>query len=228
MKNHWKVLLLFIIVYDRKRNGDDFLECIRIEQGTSWVRLFHAAPNAPAVDVYANNMLVTQGLQFTKMTDYMALPTGQYNVQIFATGDRSTPVISAMLDIPDGEVLTAAATGAMNDLKLIVLKDNNDTGVSDEGSIIRAVHLSPNAPGVNITANGVPLANDLKFREMTDYVMVPDGTYNVEVTAHSNNMSVLTFPLQLMDETIGTAYVLGDLPDLIPMYVIDGGTYVCR
>ncbi len=204
------------------------MECITIEQGTSLARIFHAAPKAPAVDVYLNNMLVAQGLEFTKLTDYMPVPMGQYNVQIYATGDRSNPVISAMLDVPQGEVLTVAATGDMNDLKLIVLNDNSEAGVIADGSTIRAVHLSPNAPGVNITANGVPLANDLKFREMTDYVAVPQGRYNISVSASSNNTPVLMFELSLMNNVIGTAYVLGDLPNLMPMYVIDGGTYFCK
>ena len=204
------------------------MECITIEQGTSLARIFHAAPNAPAVDVYLNNMLVAQELEFAKLTDYMQLPMGQYNVQIYAAGDKSNPVISAMLDVPQGEVLTVAATGDMNDLKLIVLNDNSESGVIADGSTIRAVHLSPNAPGVNITANGVPLANNLKFREMTDYVTVPQGRYTINVTANSNNMSVLMFDLALMNNVIGTAYVLGNLPNLMPMYVIDGGTYLCK
>ena len=204
------------------------MECITIEQGTSMVRIFHAVPKAPAVDVYLNNMLVAQGLQFTKLTDYMPVPMGQYNVQIYATGTKSNPVISAMLDVPEGEILTVAATGNLNDLKLIVLNDNSEMGVIADGSTVRAVHLAPNAPGVNITANGIPLANNLKFREMTDYVTVPQGTYQIDVTAYSNNMSVLMFDLPLMNNMIGTAYVLGDLPDLMPMYVVDGGTYLCK
>ena len=204
------------------------MECFNIMEGTSLVRIFHASPNAPAVDVYVDNKLVAENLQFTQFTDYMPVAVGQHMVDIYAAGTRENPVIAVVLKVPNKEILTVAATGDVNDLELIVLEDNSKDGITEGSSTVRAVHLAPNAPGVDIKANDMTLANDLKFREMTDYVVVPPGTYRINVTAHGSNDSVLMFNILLEANTISTVYVCGDLSNLQPFHVLDGGTYICK
>ncbi len=204
------------------------MECFDIMEGTSLVRIFHAAPNAPAVDVYVDGAVVAQNLVFTEITDYMPVPVGDHMVDVYAAGTKEQPVIAVVLTVPDRKILTAAATGNLDDLKLIVLDDDSKNGVTEGKSTVRAVHLSPNAPGVDITANDMQLAKDLMFREMTDYVVVPPGTYRINVTATGSQDSVLMFNIRLEANTISSVYVCGDLPNLEPIHVLDGGTYLCK
>ena len=49
------------------------MDCVKIESGTSLLRVFHAAPQAPAVDVYINEKLVFSNLQFTQFSSYVKL-----------------------------------------------------------------------------------------------------------------------------------------------------------
>lgn len=208
--------------------GELILDCIKLRKGTSLVRIFHAAPQAPKVDVYVNDMLAAENLEFTKLTDYMFVPVGDYTVTVYGAGDKTTPVIEAMLSVPGEKILTVAAVGNMDDLKVVVIDDETDKGPVEDESTVRVAHLAPNAPAVNVMANGMTLAEELSYMEITDYVNVTPETYQIDVTASSNDMSVLSFDLPLQADTVGTAYVLGDLPDLKPVYVVDGSTYICN
>lgn len=46
------------------------------------VRIAHASPDAPAVDVYVNGDAVVEGAAFKDATDYMNLPAGEHEVEI--------------------------------------------------------------------------------------------------------------------------------------------------
>jgi hypothetical protein len=48
---------------------------------------------------------------------------------------------------------------------------------------VRAVHASPDAPAVNITANGGLLFGNLAFRQASAYAAVPAGNYDIGVAA---------------------------------------------
>ena len=46
---------------------------------------------------------------------------------------------------------------------------------------VRVVHLSPDAPAVDVYANGAAVLNDVTFPIGSDYLVVPDGEYTFEV-----------------------------------------------
>ncbi|WP_375536390.1 DUF4397 domain-containing protein [Alteribacillus sp. HJP-4] len=47
------------------------------------VRILHASPDAPAVDVYVNDEAVVEDAEFKDATDYMDLPEGDHEVAIY-------------------------------------------------------------------------------------------------------------------------------------------------
>lgn len=53
----------------------------------------------------------------------------------------------------------------------------------DGGARIRIVHLSPDAPAVDIYANGGLLVSALSYQDSTGYVSVPAGTYAIDIRA---------------------------------------------
>lgn len=204
------------------------MECFDIQEGTSLVRLFHATSAAPAVDVYLDNTLVAENLEFMQFTNYMSLPMGEHMVDVYETGTQEEPVMAVVLSVPDRGILTAAVTGTMEDLQLIVLEDDSERGITEDSSTVRAVHLVPDAPAVDITANNMPVANDLRFRQMTDYVVVAPGRYRINVLGHGSQDSVVMFDIVLEPNTFSTVYISGDMSELEPIHLLDGGTYLCR
>src|SRR5918997_4449897 len=52
----------------------------------AFVRVVHASPDAPNVDVWVDGETVLTDVPFTAVSDYLSLSAGTYNVQVSATG----------------------------------------------------------------------------------------------------------------------------------------------
>ena len=204
------------------------MDCVKIESGTSLLRVFHAAPQAPAVDVYINEKLVFSNLQFTQFSSYVKLKEGEYRIDIFQTGTMLQPIISGSLDLDEGQMLTIAAIGNLDDLSLLVINDNADKKASPKVSSFRVVHLSPNTPAVDILVNNKILVESLAFKQNTSYVDIASGSYNIEAVLSSNKESVLVFGVMLKANRIYTIYIVGESPNLRAIQSVDGNTYLCR
>jgi hypothetical protein len=48
---------------------------------------------------------------------------------------------------------------------------------------VRVGHFSPDAPAVDVYANGGAILTDVAFSELSEYLEVPGGTYTIEVVA---------------------------------------------
>lgn len=53
----------------------------------------------------------------------------------------------------------------------------------DETAKVRVGHFSPDAPNVDVYANGGAILSDVPFGAISDYLEVPGGTYTIEVVA---------------------------------------------
>ncbi len=53
----------------------------------------------------------------------------------------------------------------------------------DDTAKVRVGHFSPDAPAVDVYANGGAILSDVSFGTLSDYLEVPGGTYTIEVVA---------------------------------------------
>ncbi|MGM9543439.1 MAG: DUF4397 domain-containing protein [Romboutsia timonensis] len=204
------------------------MDCFEIKNNSSLVRVFHAAPQAQNVDVYVNDQMVFSNLAFGDFTRYVYLDEGEYNVSVYLAGQKDRPVINQMVDIPSQQIFTVAATGNLDNLGLLVIPDKVSKSPSQNYSSVRVIHLSPNAPGVDILVDGDTLFEDISFGEGTDYVDLNPGTYNVNVVLNTDKSVVLPLKVTLNPDKIYTIYIIGNPPTLQAVQVVDGNTYACR
>ena len=204
------------------------MDCFEIKNNSSLVRVFHAAPQAPNVDVYVNDQMVFSNLAFGDFTRYVYLDEGEYNVSVYLAGQKDRPVINQMVDVPSQQIFTIAATGNLDNLGLLVIPDKVSKSPSQNYSSVRVIHLSPNAPGVDILVDGDTLFEDISFGEGTDYVDLNPGTYNVNVVLNTDKSVVLPLKVTLNPDKIYTIYIIGNPPTLQVVQVVDGNTYACR
>lgn len=204
------------------------MDCFEIKNNSSLVRIFHSAPQAPNVDVYINDQMVFSNLAFGDFTRYVYLDEGEYNVSVYVAGQKDRPVINQMVDIPSQQIFTVAATGNLDNLGLLVIPDKVSKSPSQNYSSVRVIHLSPNAPGVDILVDGDTLFEDISFGEGTDYVDLNPGTYNVNIVLNSDKSVVLPLKITLNANKIYTIYIIGNQPSLQAVQVVDGNTYACR
>lgn len=204
------------------------MDCFEIKNNSSLVRVFHAAPQAPNVDVYVNDQMVFSNLAFGDFTRYVYLDEGEYNVSVYLAGQKDRPVINQMVDVPSQQIFTIAATGNLDNLGLLVIPDKVSKSPSQNYSSVRVIHLSPNAPDVDILVDGDTLFEDISFGEGTDYVDLNPGTYNVNVVLNTDKSVVLPLKVTLNPDKIYTIYIIGNPPTLQAVQVVDGNTYACR
>jgi hypothetical protein len=185
------------------------------------IRVAHASPDAPNVDVYVDGSRVIADLAFRSVTDYLEVPAGEYDVQVTAAGDPDAVVFDATAEL-DGEDYTAVALGEVtsDDTEFTVRLFEDDNGrVFGETARVRAVHASPDAPAVDVTVNdgSATLFDGLAFGESGGYVEVPAGEYTVEVrpdTDDDDGPVVFETTLPVETGNIYTVFAVGYLtPD---------------
>jgi hypothetical protein len=81
--------------------------------------------------------------------------------------------------------------------------------------MVRVAHLSPNAPAVDILINGKVAIHGLAFKQVTNYIALPAGSYQVEVVP-SGMMSPVVAKATLNVEAGSylTVAAIGFLPDI--------------
>jgi hypothetical protein len=80
-------------------------------------------------------------------------------VALLAVGAIASPAVNAADNCADDAAGAAGATGR-----------------------VRVIHMSPDAPAVDILVNGQPAITNLAFKEASPYASLPGGTYGVAVT----------------------------------------------
>ncbi len=175
------------------------------------VRVLHASPDAPAVDIYINDAVVEgwTNVPFGTLSDYMAVPADSYNVKVYATGDQSMPVIDAEVTVDAGMSYTVAATGMLDEIAPAVFED--DPALSEDEALVRVVHLSHDAPAVDIAPDGADaLISGLDFPNATDYAALAPGSYDLEVrVAGAPDVALQLDPIELEAGRAYSVFAIG-------------------
>jgi LPXTG-motif cell wall-anchored protein len=175
------------------------------------VRVVHASPDAPAVDVLVNGAAAFTNAPFKGVTDYAGLTAGTYNVQVVPTGATEPVVIEADLDLQADTDYTVLAVNTLENIEPLVLVDNNSLPAAGKAHV-RFVHASPDAPAVDIAvADGGPvLFSGVEFKGVGDYLPVDAGTYDLEARVAGTDTVALSLPgITLNDGTVYTVYAVG-------------------
>lgn len=143
------------------------------------LRVVHASPDAPAVDVYAEGVAapLIEDLAYGDTSDYLELAAGTYNIQLRAAGSSPTGPIAyetGDLSIAEDAVITAVAIGLLSpsggDEAFRVLPLVEDFAAGSAGQArVRVLHGSADAPAValDIANDGMPEVMDFAFGEET-------------------------------------------------------------
>jgi len=175
------------------------------------IRVVHASPDAPAVDVLVNDAVAFSNAPFKGITDYASIPPATYNIKVVPTGATTPVVIETDLTLnAEASGYTVVAVGPLAAIEPLVLVDNNTTPAAGFAHV-RFVHASPDAPAVDIAVKGGPvLFSDVRFKEVGDYISVPATTYDLEVRLAGTDTVALDVPgLSLADRSVYTVFAMG-------------------
>jgi len=179
-------------------------------EGKARVRVVHASPDAPAVDVWVNGAPAFKNAPFKGITSYAELAGGDYDVQVVPAGATTPVVIKGTLSFGAGKDYTVIALGKLANIAPLVLEDNN--AIPEMGKAhVRFVHASPDAPAVDIAVkNGPVLFKNVAFKGVGEYLPVGAGTYDLEVRLAGTNTVALSVPgVKLDNQTVYTIFAMG-------------------
>ncbi|MFA9503988.1 DUF4397 domain-containing protein [Natrinema sp. H-ect1] len=169
------------------------------------VRIAHFSPDAPNVDVYVAGDRVLADVAYGDVSPYLEIDPGTYTVMITAAGDPETVAF-------EGDVTFGAAFYTVAAIGELEADTFQPAVLVDAGSaLVRLVHASPDAPAVDVYADGEPVFEDVAFTDATDYVPVPAGARTVSVRPAGGEAAVASFDVTLERGTAYTAYAIGYL-----------------
>ena len=155
------------------------------------LRVFHASPDAPAVDIVVNDGFaapLVQDLAFTEIAGPVDVEAGDYNVKVTAADNAGAIVMDADVSLAAGKSYDVLAVGPLATIEPLVLTD--DPRRVSLFAKVRIVHASPTAQDVDIylTAPGAdistlePTLASVPFKANTRYLELLEGSYDVTVT----------------------------------------------
>ncbi len=191
------------------------------------VRVFHASPDTPGVDIYVNEAPdgspAVSNLLFTEGTGYIGLPSDDYTFRVTANNDLGVALKVGPIFLDENLDFTVAAANFFSDIEAVLYEDDNTTDPNN--ARIRFIHLSPDAPTVDVgLAGGATLFDAVSFRESGGYISVPGGVYDLEVRLDADNSVVLPLPgVEVDNGAVYTVFAMGTVAngDLQAVTAID-------
>lgn len=182
------------------------------------VRVLHASPDAPAVDIYLDDAAVSAltNVPFATLSDYLDVPSGDHNVKVYATGTTTDPVIDVDVTVAAGTAYTIAATDAVAAITPQVLVD--DPAPDCDTAQVRVVHFSADAPAVDVAPAGATpdeaVIKNLAYPDASDYVALPGGTYDLEVRPAGETTVALDLPGVAVEDCMAySVFAIGSAAD---------------
>jgi hypothetical protein len=183
MIKYLAIFLVCVITVIAGCGGDDD------NTGSTHLRILHASPDAPNVDVYVDNGLVLANVPYPTASNYLTIAAGAHNVKINAAG-TSTTVISVSPTLVRDGYYTAIAANFIASIQALLATDDASAPPAGQARL-RVIHAAPDAGPVDILVNNQVVLSNVPFATISSYLMVPAGTYDIKVNATGTSVTAI-------------------------------------
>lgn len=187
--------------------GNNFVD---MSAAAASVMVVHGSPDAPGVDLLVDGLVVnSSALEFPNNTGYLPVGAGDRNIKVNASG-TDISVINATLNLDANADYSVFAVDVLASISPLVIADDL-TNPASGNAHVRFLHLSPDAPAVDITlTDGTIVFGDYEFKEYSAFTPLPAGTYDLQVRAAGTDVVVLDLPgITLQDGMIYSVFAKG-------------------
>lgn len=176
----------------------------------SFIRMLHASPNGPAIDIYANDKIVVRRLAYKKFTSYISVVPGTYHLKVLPANAKTDPLLAKKVTVPDKSIFTGAVIGLCPSISLLPVPDLPPR-MNPDKAYLRFGHLAPQAARVDlILPDGNVLFGNVPYKGLSKYSELPPGTYTLQLRVSGTNRLVCTVPRQrLAPHKIFSVYAIG-------------------
>ncbi|AKF09576.1 hypothetical protein DB32_006725 [Sandaracinus amylolyticus] len=186
------------------------------------VRAIHAAPTLGTVDVYAvaadgQTESLLSDVEFGDAAEPFDLPYGAYTLGIDRDDDATPDLYFSLPELEGGALanLYFAQDAEGDALVLAQLEGATTTRVDPSQSDVRVLHLSRDAPNVDVYAgSAVAAVTDLAFKAQSSVISVPSGALSIAVAATGSPTPLLDTDVRVMPGRAYTVVVYDDLASI--------------
>ena len=202
---------------------------------TAKARVIHLSPDAPAVDILANDGAtpVFADVEYKEGTPFADVPAATYDFHVAPKGGSSADAVLnvAGVALAADKAYTVAAFGPLASIQAIALED--DLSAVPDGTIrVRAIHTAKDVGEVdiwNLPAAGdpSPLYENVPFGAAGAYLELPVGAYTLgfDVDDDANPDVIFSIP-ELPAGTIANVFALSDDSGVFLLGQLADGTTV--
>jgi len=178
------------------------------------LRVVHASPGSPNIDVLVDGQAVVQDLAFGAATEYLPIPGGDHKVQVVPTGQNAdAAVIDSDLSLDSGDAYIFMAVNRLNEIEGEVYDVNIDN-VDSGKARVRVIHASPDAGNVDVSVTGGDeLWGDIEYRSATDYKDLDAGSYSLDIKGDGDRILLTAQNLPIEDGSAYDIIAIGQISD---------------
>jgi hypothetical protein len=142
------------------------------------VKLIHAVPGGPAVDIFANDAKLTgaalaYGAGFP--TEYSVVPAGNVNIRVAVPASGTVAaqnILTAAVPLELDKYYTIAAAGTAAAPVAVLIPDDLTVPVAGK-NYIRVLNLVSNGPAIDLAiGTATPLITNIAYRAVSAYIAI--------------------------------------------------------
>lgn len=198
--------------------------------GLTRLSVLHTIPRGAPLTLIADETELVRGLNYPESID----PDfdGYFSVDILAgaydlTIEQSeTPVVELdsinlgekrnyliiLTGTTDNPIYVLVSTDQLNPYAPVIDSGAvGELGIGDDETRVRVGHFAPDVPPVTLTIAGQPVADNLNYANLTDYVDVVAGEQTVTLTGSEGNDTLFEATLTLSPNTVVLLSIIGTL-----------------
>lgn len=197
---------------------------------TTLVRVIHASPNSPDVDIYLDkgDKPAVSALAYGKATDgYLQLAAGNHDLKITAAGDAKKVVFEATLPFQGGTAITFVAEGLLANNSFRVRPYLDDVSPTRGLARVKVIHAIPDGPAVDVASTDfstiyfskLAFGGSFSFDATPntyDLVVVPTGKRTTVIDLKGTRLEADTLYTVIASGTVAT----NDKADVKPLVFV--------
>jgi hypothetical protein len=196
--------------------------------GKAKVKVVHASPDAPAVDVAVKGgPVLVSNLAFGNASQTLTVDAATYDLEVRAAGTSTVALALNGTKLDAGKVYTVFAADRLAKITAVATAVDGvqvTTPPPAPNSRVRVAHLSPDAPNVDVYVNSTKTLSNVPFKAVSDYLSVPAGEYRFEVRpagAAASSPAVIDAKATLESGKDYTVAAINLLASIKPLVLVD-------
>ncbi len=140
------------------------------------LRVVHASPGAPEVDVLLDGQTLLQGLAYGSASNYATITPEEHRLQVVPTGQTAdAAVVDETIDAVPGQAYLLAVFGLLNDIGGDIY-DVDLSEIEPGNARVRLINFSPDAGAIDLLeTGGDEWFGDVELGGASDYQDIARG-----------------------------------------------------